>query len=137
MQDFWVTKRCVIMYNKRDKIIGGLAMSESCIFCRIIKGELPSEKIYENDYFIAIKDISPAAPKHALLIPKKHFKDITEADVDTINEVTNKISEIAEKMGVKDSGFRIVVNTGEDGGQTVAHLHFHILGGREMGWPPG
>lgn len=112
-------------------------MSENCIFCRIISGELPSEKVYEDEHFIAIKDVSPAAPKHVLLMPKKHFRNITEVDTDTIADVTSKVSLIAEKIGVKEKGFRIVVNTGEDGGQTVDHLHFHLLGGREMGWPPG
>jgi len=112
-------------------------MSESCIFCRIINGELPSEKIYEDEHFIAIKDVSPAAPNHVLLMPKKHFKNITEVDDSTICDITSKISKVAKEMGVLENGFRIVVNTGEDGGQTVDHLHFHILGGREMGWPPG
>ena len=112
-------------------------MSDNCIFCRIVKGEIPSEKIYEDENFIAIKDVSPAAPQHVLLLPKKHVRNIAEADEGTVNAITGKIKKIAEIMNILDNGFRIVVNTGADGGQTVDHLHFHLLGGREMKWPPG
>ena len=112
-------------------------MSDNCIFCRIVKGEIPSEKIYEDENFIAIKDVSPATPQHVLLLPKKHVRNIAEADGGTVNAITGKIKKIAEIMNILDNGFRIVVNTGADGGQTVDHLHFHLLGGREMKWPPG
>jgi histidine triad (HIT) family protein len=112
-------------------------MDESCIFCRIIAGEIPAEKICEDDEMLAIKDVNPAAPQHALLFPKKHFPDITATDARTIACLLEKIPAIAERLGIKESGFRVVINAGEDGGQTVRHTHVHLLGGRSLKWPPG
>lgn len=115
--------------------MGGKGME--CIFCRIVSGEIPSEKIYEDDEVLAFKDVSPEAPCHVLVIPKAHAKNLFEAGSELFAAVSGKVPIIAEKLGLKESGFRVVVNTGADGGQTVEHLHFHILGGRSLQWPPG
>jgi histidine triad (HIT) family protein len=112
-------------------------MKENCVFCHIISGKFPSEKFYEDDDVLVVKDISPAAPSHVLILPKKHADNIMEADSATIQAVFAKIPLIAEKLGISKSGFRLVVNTGEDAGQSVHHMHVHLLGGREMEWPPG
>lgn len=108
-----------------------------CIFCRIVKGEIPSEKVYEDDDVLAFKDVNPEAPCHVLLIPKTHAQDLIEAGSELFSVVASKVPMLAEKLGLKEKGFRVVVNTGGDGGQTVGHLHFHILGGRSLEWPPG
>jgi histidine triad (HIT) family protein len=110
-----------------------------CIFCKIINKEIPSQIIYENDSVLAFNDITPQAPVHILVIPKKHIKDITsvsEEDFDIIKEIFKVANKIAKDKGLED-GFRIVNNCGDKGGQSVAHLHFHLLGGRQMQWPPG
>jgi histidine triad (HIT) family protein len=112
-------------------------MNKNCVFCRIIAGEFPSEKVYEDDDILAIKDISPAAPQHVLMLPKKHFPGILETDKETIASLFAKIPAIVDKLGIKSGGFRLVINSGEDGGQTVNHTHLHLLGGRAMQWPPG
>lgn len=113
---------------------------ENCIFCKIINGEIPSEKIYEDDLVLSFKDISPGAPVHVLIIPKKHISsinDLTEEDSNIIAHVFMVAKEITKKLGIADTGYRIVSNTGKDGGQTVPHVHFHLLGGRSLNWPPG
>lgn len=112
-------------------------MDMPCVFCGIIEGAFKSEKVYEDDGIIAIKDISPVSPIHILIMPKKHSKNICEADSAVIADIMSKIPLIAKKAGVDENGFRLVINTGADGGQTVDHLHIHLLGGREMQWPPG
>ncbi len=107
-----------------------------CIFCSIIKGEIPSNTVYEDDLIKAFYDIEPQAPKHIIIIPKEHIKsagDITEENAKYISHIFSKIPQIAEKEGIKDSGFRVITNSGRDGGQTVGHLHFHLLGGRDLG----
>ncbi len=111
-----------------------------CIFCKIAAGEIPAVKIYEDDSVLAFKDIDAQAPVHFLLIPKKHIGSIlklTKEDSSLVVHLMEVIKKVAEENGLNQDGFRIVVNTGENGGQTVPHLHFHILGGREMAWPPG
>ena len=111
-----------------------------CIFCKIAAGEIPAVKIYEDDSVLAFKDIDAQAPVHFLLIPKKHIGSIlklTKEDSSLVVHLMELIKKVAEENGLNQDGFRIVVNTGENGGQTVPHLHFHILGGREMAWPPG
>ena len=111
-----------------------------CLFCKIIAGEIPSSKIYEDELVYAFKDISPAAPVHILIIPKVHISSCNEINDDNASVVARIFSvagKIAKEMGIADSGYRIVNNCGEDGGQTVSHLHFHLLGGRNLGWPPG
>lgn len=107
---------------------------ENCLFCKIIKGEIPSEKVYEDDEILAFKDIAPKAPVHILVIPKKHIssaKEITIEDEVLIGKMFTVINKIAKEFGL-ENGYRIVNNCGEDGGQEVMHLHFHLLGGKEL-----
>lgn len=113
---------------------------EDCIFCKIIKGEIPSEKVYEDDKVLCFKDIEPGAPVHVLIIPKKHIdsiNDITEEDTKLIAYIYLIAKQIAVKLGIANKGYRIVTNCGKEGGQTVPHVHFHMLGGRALKWPPG
>ncbi|MDR2303266.1 MAG: histidine triad nucleotide-binding protein [Treponema sp.] len=111
-----------------------------CIFCKIIQGEIPSKKIYEDDDMLAFHDIGPQAPVHFLLIPKRHITSIMETgDGDTllIGRLLIKAQELAKESGCGEKGARFVINCKEDGGQTVGHLHIHVLGGRPLAWPPG
>jgi len=111
-----------------------------CIFCKIIHGEIPSQVVYEDERIFAFDDINPQAPVHTLIIPKAHYaslQDIPEDKLDFISHLFSKIREIAQKKGLAENGFRIVLNTGRDSGQDVFHIHFHLLGGRRMAWPPG
>lgn len=113
---------------------------EDCVFCKIIKGDIPSEKVYEDDTVMSFKDISPGAPVHVLIIPKKHISsinDLDEADSKIIAHVFMVAKKIAQSLNISENGYRIVSNTGKDGGQTVPHVHFHMLGGRSLEWPPG
>ena len=110
-----------------------------CLFCKIVSGEIPTAKVYEDDKVVAFRDISPKAPVHVLIIPKKHVESVAVLDEDDF-DVVGHIFRVAKKLSVEfelEEGFRIVANTGPDGGQTVYHLHFHLMGGRAMGWPPG
>lgn len=112
----------------------------NCIFCRIVKGEIPSKKVYEDDHVLAFHDIAPQAPVHILIIPKKHFStilEIEESDKSLIGHIFTVANKIAKEQGFSERGFRIVTNCNSDGGQTVFHLHFHLLAGRQMHWPPG
>ena len=109
----------------------------NCLFCRIAEGEKPSTKVYEDDRVLAFRDIDPQAPVHVLIIPKTHFDSILEADGETLAYMAEIAKRIAADEGLCERGFRIVVNTGEEGGQSVKHLHMHLLGGRSMQWPPG
>lgn len=109
---------------------------EDCIFCKIVKKEIPSEIVYENDDVIAFKDINPEAPVHILVVPKKHIESLVKLeneDYEIIQKIYKAISEIVEKQNVKQTGFRIVTNCGKNAGQTVMHLHFHILAGKDLG----
>ncbi len=113
-------------------------MSDNCLFCKIVRGEIPADKLYEDDELLAFRDISPQAPIHFLVIPKKHVSgpaSIGEADEQLIGRLMRKGAEIAKKEGADH--FRVVFNNGEQAGQTVFHIHMHILGGRDMNWPPG
>ncbi len=115
-------------------------MQQDCIFCKIAAKEIPTEAVYEDEQMIVFPDINPAAPVHVLAIPKKHIANLMEMNSEDIKIVTHimaNIPRIAEKLGIGADGFRLVVNTKDNGGQTVHHLHFHILGGRFMTWPPG
>ena len=106
---------------------------ETCIFCKIIKNEIPSNKVYENDDVLAFNDINPQAPIHIIIIPKKHVKNILELnDESLLNKIHKAIKEIVKEQQLEDKGFRLVTNTGEDACQTVKHLHFHILGGDKL-----
>lgn len=112
-------------------------MDENCIFCKIINGEIPSTKIYEDDKILAFKDINPVAPVHVLVIPKLHIKntnEITEENSSYISHIYEKMGEIAKLAGVFESGYRIICNCGEDAGQEVKHLHFHMIGGKSLGF---
>lgn len=110
-----------------------------CIFCKIVSGEIPSKKVYEDDQVLAFGDLNPQAPVHVLIIPKKHIKsldDITQEDVSLLGHIQWVAGKLAKEHNLPD-GYRVVNNCGIDGGQTVAHLHYHLLGGRTFGWPPG
>ena len=112
---------------------------EDCIFCKITRKEIPAEIVYEDDKVIAIKDINPQAPVHVLIIPKEHYDSILTVPAGNyiISDIHMVANRLALKFGIVDSGFRLVNNCGEDGGQTVDHIHYHLLGGRELTWPPG
>ncbi len=111
-----------------------------CLFCKIANHEIPSTTVYEDDQVIAFQDIDPKAPFHVLVVPKKHISSVLEVedmDKDLMYHIVTVIQKIAKESGIDQSGFRVVVNTGEDGGQSVQHLHFHVLGKRLLNWPPG
>lgn len=116
-------------------------MSENnCLFCRIIAGEIPSKKVYEDDLAFAFHDINPQAPTHVLIVPKKHIASLNEASQDDqalLGHLTLVASWLADQLGVVAGGYRTVINTGAGAGQSVWHIHVHLLGGRVMGWPPG
>jgi histidine triad (HIT) family protein len=110
-----------------------------CIFCKIISGEIPSEKVFENEQVFAFSDINKQAPTHVLIVPKKHIASLDHAsgeDIEVLGHLHAVAAEIARKSGLAN-GYRTVINTGADAGQTVDHLHVHLLGGRAMKWPPG
>lgn len=109
----------------------------NCIFCKIVAREIPAQLVEEGDTYVAFRDINPQAPTHILVVPLDHKQDVTRYDDATeLGMVFKAASSVAQKAGLT-GGFRLVVNTGDDGGQTVHHLHVHILGGRSMNWPPG
>ncbi|MFB0971566.1 MAG: histidine triad nucleotide-binding protein [Tissierellia bacterium] len=110
-----------------------------CIFCKIANGEIPSKIVYEDDRIIAFEDMNPQAPTHILVIPKKHIAHIDELetkDNELIGYIYEKIGDLSRELGLKE-GFRVVLNNKSHGGQTVNHVHFHLLGGRSLQWPPG
>ncbi len=110
---------------------------EGCIFCKIINGDIPSKKVYEDDNTFAFYDIDPQAPIHVLIVPKQHVGNMNECDSSIMAHMLDVAKSLANSLNLTDGGFRIVVNTGLNGGQTVNHLHFHLMGGRRLGWPPG
>lgn len=112
----------------------------SCIFCKIVAGEIPSKKLYEDDKILAFYDISPEAPVHFLVIPKEHIKsanEIKEDNVSIVSHIFLVINKLVKELNIDETGYRIVNNCGKDGGQTVDHIHFHVLGQRDLKWPPG
>jgi len=112
---------------------------ENCLFCKIIAGQIPSEKVYEDENCLAFKDISPKAPTHLLLTPKTHVAGvhlIEDGDKEIAKNLFSAVSKIVKERNLDKDGYRLVINSGEDGGQTVFHLHIHILGGKKMGWEP-
>jgi histidine triad (HIT) family protein len=118
----------------------GSAMSSDCLFCRIIAGEVPATQIYADDSVVAIRDIAPQAPTHVLLLARKHIAsvgDLDRANHDLMGAIFSVGAELAKREGIAEDGYRLVVNVGRNGGQTVDHLHVHLLGGRHMAWPPG
>jgi len=109
-----------------------------CIFCKIVNKEIPSSVVYEDDKALAFNDIAPQAPVHIIIIPKIHVTTVAELDdMDVIRDLYYVMKKIAEEKGIAETGYRIVVNHGKDAGQAVPHLHFHLLGGRPLKWPPG
>jgi histidine triad (HIT) family protein len=115
-------------------------MSSDCLFCRIVAGELPAAQVYSDATVVAIRDISPQAPTHILLLSRKHIpsvRDLTKTDGTIVSAITEAAAQVATQEGIADAGYRLVVNVGRDGGQSVDHLHMHLLGGRPMAWPPG
>lgn len=108
-----------------------------CLFCRIVEGDIPSNKVYEDDRVLAFRDIEPQAPTHVLVIPKAHYDCAADAPEELLGYMVSVAAKIAKAEGIEESGYRFVINTGADGGQSVKHLHLHLLGGRSMQWPPG
>lgn len=111
-----------------------------CVFCRIASGAIPSERLYDDGEVLAIRDINPQAPTHILIMPRRHVAsmlDVGEADAVMIGRIAAVAAQLARREGLEDRGFRLLTNTGPEGGQAVPHLHFHLLGGRQMEWPPG
>ncbi len=111
--------------------------SPDCLFCKIVKGIIPSNFIYEDDTVVAFPDISPVAPVHFLIIPKQHFVSIMDVPVELIGLVHQATRDIVHQEGLATRGFRLVNNCGSDGGQVVQHVHWHLLAGRKLTWPPG
>lgn len=109
---------------------------ENCLFCKIIKGEIPSDKVYEDEEILAFRDINPAAPIHILVIPKKHIASLAHMEKEDeiiVGKIYGVINKIAEEQGFKENGYRVIVNCGKDAGQEVMHLHFHLLAGAKFG----
>jgi histidine triad (HIT) family protein len=112
----------------------------SCLFCRIVAGELPSSIVYDDERVLAFNDINPQGPTHVLVVPKKHIatlNDLTPEDDRIVGEVVRRAAAIARERGIAESGFRTVFNTNRGAGQTVFHIHLHLIGGRSLHWPPG
>lgn len=115
-------------------------MTDDCIFCKIANQDIPVELLYEDEIIAAFRDINPVAPVHILIIPRKHIPsilDITDVEADMMGRILEVANRLARQYEIADSGFRLVLNTGPDAGQSVQHLHAHLLGGRAMAWPPG
>jgi histidine triad (HIT) family protein len=111
-----------------------------CLFCKMVSGEIKPDTVMETEDVLAFRDISPQAPVHILIIPKKHIStinDITNEDTEVMGKLYQVAKEIAAQEGLADPGYRTVMNCNSDGGQAVYHIHLHLLGGRQMGWPPG
>lgn len=109
---------------------------EDCVFCKIIKGEIPAKKVYEDEEILAFNDIQPAAPIHVLIIPKKHIANLMEIEAEDtalMGNIIQTAKKIAKQLGIEEDGFRLIVNCGKDAGQEVMHIHFHLLAGRKMG----
>lgn len=113
-------------------------MAEACLFCRIARGEIPAKIVAEDASCIAFRDVNPQAPVHVLVIPRAHVPSLNEvASPALMTDILQMAREVAKQEGIAAGGYRVVFNTNSDGGQSVAHLHAHVLGGRHMGWPPG
>lgn len=115
-------------------------MSADCIFCRVAAGEIPSKIVHEDDDVVAFRDIDPKAPTHVLIIPRRHIGSVNEledGDAGLVGRIVLVARRIADMDRRTETGYRLVMNTGNDGGQSVHHMHMHVLGGRKLGWPPG
>ena len=113
---------------------------EDCIFCKIVNKEIPAELIFEDEQIVAFNDINPQAPIHILIIPKEHIaslNDVPDEQKDVLSHILFRARQIARNLEIEEKGYRIVLNTGRDSGQEVFHIHFHLLSGRRMTWPPG
>jgi histidine triad (HIT) family protein len=111
-----------------------------CLFCKIVAGELPADIVYQDEATVAFRDIAPQAPVHVLVVPRRHVANLDDAvaeDPGLVSSVTMTAARVAQQEGVTESGYRCVVNNGEQAQQSVRHLHLHVMGGRRMGWPPG
>jgi histidine triad (HIT) family protein len=117
-----------------------MSSSDDCLFCKILAGEIPADIIFESDNAIAFRDINPQAPTHVLIIPRRHvatINDLEEGDAALVGNLFLAAKKIAADEGIADAGYRVAMNCNEAAGQTVFHLHLHLLGGRQLGWPPG
>jgi histidine triad (HIT) family protein len=113
-------------------------VSDSCLFCRIANGEIPAKVVMQSDSALAFRDIDPKAPVHCLVIPREHVVSLNNAsDPGMLGNLMSMAASVARQEGIAESGYRVVANTNADGGQSVDHLHLHVLGGRRMNWPPG
>ena len=113
-------------------------MADDCLFCRIVRKEIPAKLVLENDHVVAFRDIDPKAPTHVLVVPREHVASLNEAtDAAMLGHLSLAAAEIAKAEGIAEAGYRTVINTNKDAGQTVFHVHLHLLGGRKMTWPPG
>lgn len=115
-------------------------MVDDCLFCGIVAGNVPAQIVRDGERVLAFRDVNPQAPTHVLVIPREHYADLGElsaADVGLAGELFGAVTEVAGSEGLADPGYRVVVNSGRHGGQTVGHVHVHLLGGRSLGWPPG
>jgi histidine triad (HIT) family protein len=113
---------------------------DDCLFCKIARGDIPSDKVLEDDTFVAFRDINPKAPQHVLIVPREHIaslNDLTPEDAAVVGLMQYRAAQIARERGYADAGFRTVMNCNADAGQTVFHVHLHLLAGRRLGWPPG
>src|SRR5215471_3753279 len=109
-----------------------------CIFCRIVRREIPSNIVHESDGYVAFRDVNPQAPVHILVVPRTHVPSLNDtSDASLVGGLSLVAAELAKKEGIAEAGYRTVINTNRDAGQTVFHIHLHLLGGRPMGWPPG
>ena len=114
--------------------------SPDCLFCKIVNGDIPADIVYQSDEVVAFRDISPQAPTHVLIIPRRHvatINDLEPGDETTVGNLFLAAKEIASQEGIAEPGYRVAMNCNEAAGQTVFHLHLHLLGGRQLGWPPG
>ncbi len=115
-------------------------MSDECLFCNILNDDIPADIIAQTEYALAFRDINPQASTHVLIIPKKHIistRELNKGNIKYLSEMALLANKIAEEEGIYNNGYRWVINTGHDGGQTVGHIHLHLIGGRQMHWPPG
>ena len=114
---------------------------QSCLFCSIAAGDSPSEQVYADEQIVAIKDANPQAPVHVLLLPREHnlesLNDASKLDLSLLGHLLYTAAKVANQLGIAESGYRVVINTGDAAGQSVPHLHVHVLGGRDLKWPPG
>ena len=115
-------------------------MAEDCVFCKIVKGEINAEKVYEDERTVAFKDLNPVAPHHVLIIPRQHIasmNEFTDEQEGLLGHIFTAAAKVAKDLGIAESGYRCVINNGRGAGQLVFHMHVHLLGGRDMDWPPG